>query len=485
MSYTPNINLMLTSEGDTTTTFKEWRVGINGENDDSNMSKIDKAIGDLTQTCSRLSAKIDDATLQTWKDVQAIVRSGLASMYFSIGDQFVVEKLSDVTANIGTSTGITSVTVDANTFVEGMGETRGGEYVFTFDNGSWYNKKGEAIELADYGITVTGTAKANDTVVITETTTELVFDVIGIDHDTPADENYTHSMTLQLHDLLADAMVYDAGEAIYYIDKTEHPSGLPAGTYTLQMSEDSGDTITFTTTKTIPVGGQIFYDIDYSDTVITYDSADSTSPLETLSTISGTGTNIGIGYDSVEGTVNDDYWRQWGSNRWTTSELRQWLNTNRDAGTWWVPQTNFDRPGTTAETDGFLNNMDAAFLDVVGDVVKTTQKGVADGYGLETSTERFFLLSRPEVYGGIERSADGADGTVYPYYGAGYSALSAPGTGSDKNRIKYRNGSAYHWWLRTPGADYGGGVRGVLGDGHLSSDNAYGSYGVAPACVIV
>ena len=36
MSNTPNLNLMLTPEDDTTTTFKDWRTGINGE-DDSNM----------------------------------------------------------------------------------------------------------------------------------------------------------------------------------------------------------------------------------------------------------------------------------------------------------------------------------------------------------------------------------------------------------------------------------------------------------------
>lgn len=52
-SYTPNIDLLLTPESDTTTTFKEWRTGINGEGDNSNMSKIDKEVGQLKDTVNR------------------------------------------------------------------------------------------------------------------------------------------------------------------------------------------------------------------------------------------------------------------------------------------------------------------------------------------------------------------------------------------------------------------------------------------------
>ena len=38
----------------------------------------------------------------------------------------------------------------------------------------------------------------------------LVWDVIGIDHDTPADPQFTHSMTLQLHDCFTANMQFDA-----------------------------------------------------------------------------------------------------------------------------------------------------------------------------------------------------------------------------------------------------------------------------------
>ena len=56
--------------------------------------------------------------------------------------------------------------------------------------------------------------------------TNLVWDVIGIDHDTPADPQFTHSMTLQLHDCFPTVIQFDAPEAFYYAE-----NGLAAGTY--------------------------------------------------------------------------------------------------------------------------------------------------------------------------------------------------------------------------------------------------------------
>ena len=45
MSNTPNYNLYLTEDDDSSTKFKEWRKNINGSTD-SNMTKIDTALGE-------------------------------------------------------------------------------------------------------------------------------------------------------------------------------------------------------------------------------------------------------------------------------------------------------------------------------------------------------------------------------------------------------------------------------------------------------
>lgn len=504
MSTTQNLQLTLTPEDDTTTTFKAWRLSINGESSDSNMKKIDSAYGDLTEQTEQLQAKLNTVSDKvfgeapsTWADVQSIVRNGAASQYFDIGDQFVVEKLSAVTASAGTSTGITTATVTADTFITGCGEVHAGEYVFTYDGKSWRDEDGKTIKLTTYGISVTGTAVTGDHVIITETTTPLTFDVIGIDHDTPADTTKTHSMTLQMHDLWSSTMVYDAGEATWYIDEETYPTGLAAGTYyfTLPSGYDTsyggGSTFNFTLTNAVPVGGQIRFAWSYATQasackILTYASTTATSATETVSVVAGeSGTAMPtLSTTAVTANTNCVHRMRYGSNNWSESALRQWLNTDGAANSWWEPKSVFDRPAN-ASSAGFLKGIDPAFLDVVGNVTKTTQKSVSDGYGLDTTTERFFLLSRPEVYAGTERSADGADGTVYEYYGAGHSDLSSPGTGSDSNRIKYRSGSATYWWLRTPTCGGGGSVRFVHPPGDLGGYYAYNSIGVAPACVIV
>ena len=80
--------------------------------------------------------------VNTWKDIQAIVRLGLASKVFHIGNQLVCNK-------------------------------------------------GDK---------------------------QLVWDIIGFDHDIPADAQFEHSMTIQLHDLLPSAMQFDGTEALFYCE---------------------------------------------------------------------------------------------------------------------------------------------------------------------------------------------------------------------------------------------------------------------------
>lgn len=512
MSTTNNLNLTLTSEDDTATTFKTWRLSINGESSDSNMNKIDKAYGDLSDQIHVISDKVFNEAPRTWADVQGIVRSGLASRYFDIGDQLVVEKWTSVTADIGESTGIQTVMIDPDTFISECGEVRGGAYFFMYDGVTWRDEDGAAVEngdlamfgLENYGIVLTGVPVSGDHVVVVVKSTELVFDIIGIDHDTPADSQYTHSMTLQMHDALPTPMVFDAPEAAFYVDEETYPNGLAAGTYGYETRGDGiGLTGSFTLKNSVPVGGQIkfLFKNDYTvATIETYKTSDAKKPIETVNPEkyeTGISTLITLTKNVVNATTNSKCRTQYGSNNWSQSAIRQWLNSRNSAmlGSWWRPQTNFDRPTIdVTQLDGFLKKIDPAFLDIVGNVIKTTQKSATDGYELETTTERFFLLSRAEVYGGAERSTDDADGTVYEYYSAKHSDLSAPGVGADSNRTKAfyvggYGGSPVYWWLRTPNCTDGCTVRfvtktGSVGSyyaGSLNDENFY----IVPACVIV
>lgn len=322
-----------------------------------------------------------------------------------------------------------------------------------------------------------------------ENGTTLVWDVIGFDHDSPANDELTHSMTLQLHDIYTN-MMFDTREAFYYC-----ASALPAGTYKFSITAHSyvqsevGKTYKFTTTVDIPVGGQLVFKQAYdaplqNASIDTFANASSNTPLETvIMTESATGINLGSIGNSIDGNFNSMQRALTGNNRWKESEIRQFLNSDKEAGFVWSSQNHFDRPPTWVSTqDGFLRGMDNDFLSVIGAVKKTIAKNtVCDGGGFETTNDKFFLISKDEVYSGQENNIN--EGGPYAYYDI-FSTLSAAGAGSDANRIKYDGDMQKYWWLRSPAFASASSARCVTQVGAIS---AYylSSLGVVPACNVI
>jgi len=362
-----------------------------------------------------LEAQSGSIKPQSWAQVQALVRAGLASKVFMVGDQLTCQK---------------------------------------------------------NGVTLT-------------------WDIIGFDHDTPTDSHLTHSMTIQLHDVYKD-LQFDAREAFYYCS-----AALPAGTYKITIgahtwkSTEVGKTYQFTTTVEVPAGGQLVFKQAYDATLAggsidTFASATATTPLETVTMSEGSsGQSLGTIDNTIQTNLNSMQRALLGNNRWKESAIRQMLNSAAAAGSVWAAQNNYDRPPSWVTSEkGWMNDLDADFLAVVGEAEKVTAKNtVTDGGGYDTTTDKFFLLAREEVYMGKENSID--EGGAYGYY-SDYSDLAAAGTGADTNRIKYLNGTKKYWWLRTPYSGYGGHVRFVAAAGEMSIGYfASGSFGVAPACNII
>lgn len=322
----------------------------------------------------------------------------------------------------------------------------------------------------------------------------LTWDILGINHDTPSDSQYTRTMTLQLHDQFPTALQLDAPEAFYYCE-----TALTAGTYYFTI--DSTDVTAnndlsayqFTLTQDVPAGGQLTFPwssgVASAVKVNSFASRTSTTAIEQVSVTEGTdGQNLGnltIAGD-FSNNLNSIHRVRFGSNNYKESAIRQWLNSSAAAGSVWKPQTKWDRPPAwAATTAGFMNGMDADFLAVIGKThIIVARNTVCEGGGYDEMDDYFFLLSGREVYMGNE-VASVIEGEPYPYY-SDYSDLSAPSTGADSNRIKYRGGTAQYWWLRTPTS---GGVRVVRSvyypAGGLDTDYALNSRGVAPACNII
>lgn len=322
--------------------------------------------------------------------------------------------------------------------------------------------------------------------------------VRGHDNHIAANNKLTHTMTLETKYVYGTAngtyrsFVFDATEALYYAAEE-----LPAGTYnfTLLAGYDTtyggGKTLSFTLTKPVPAGGVIMFPWGYqkqsTDTKIsTYASNAATAAIESVTvTESADGTSLGVADGTVE-NLNHTHRIRYGSNNYAQSAARQWLNSDAAAGGVWAPTTVFDRPPSwNTSYSGFMLGLPADFLAVVEPAaipcrtnsifevnsLDGTEFAVNQVYTLK---DKFFLLSRPEIYGTWD-SATYKDGTLLEFY----EGL------TDTERIKYdAAGSARSCWLRSPTPGHADYERIVNTSGALSNHSAYFAYGVAPACII-
>ena len=326
----------------------------------------------------------------------------------------------------------------------------------------------------------------------------ITWDVIGHNCDILSDSKYAgrDNMTLYMHNQLSTTMQFDAREAFYVADE-EIPENTTC--YILIESQpwytaDQGKYAQFTLTQGLPIGGQIVFTHSqdttmFEKTLSTYDSANATTARETPTITEGSdGTkNLGTLKENLtQANVNSCRRSFWGSHNYKTSAIRQWLNSDAAAGNVWTPQTKFDRPPSWVNSaNGFMYGMDEDFLKVVKKThIKTARISSfeEDSLTYDEMDDYFFLLSKPQIYGGV--TVSGVDeGQAYPYF-KDYSTLNAAGAGDDSNRIKTRNNTANWYWLRSPDPWSAYYVRSVSATGSLGSGAAANGSGVAAACTI-
>ncbi len=447
--------------------------------------------------------------ITSYSQVQAIVRAGLAPKVFAIGDQIVVNRATAVTGASDNS-GL-SIAVVLATFVSKKGEAGTKDYEFTFDGLAWHDESGNSVVLSQYGITITGSPVEDDKIVISEVASEIAFDIIGFDVDTPKDSRFTHSMTLQTHGTVIKEFQFDGSELMYY-----SAAGLAAGKYKLTLDHGAygggtaqDDTYVFTTSSPIPAGGGFrhttmgAYQSSYTKTQITNGTfatynADYTALESSLAcTIYNADTDtdaVDLGkfstrktYLSAEELANRNSLEKqaYGSNNYMLSALRQWINSSAAAGAWWVSKHIFDRPNSSKASAGFLYGLDPAFLSVLGLSDKdfkteTVWDGVDGSSVTHTFSDLFFLLSNKEVMFNSVKD----EGVVYPYWN---EAIPTASNDANSFRIKYApDSAANNWWMRTANRSHGHLVYNVSTTGACYDRHvAYGSCGVAPACVVI
>lgn len=280
------------------------------------------------------------------------------------------------------------------------------------------------------------------------------------------------------------------------------PDGLPVGSYYFTIESawgnnvKAGDIVCFKTTKVVPAGGRVSGCYGAPDQAkanwrIYTHSADGKTQIETITptfTKTDSATNLGTQHlNKREGNLNSTQEMAYGWNRWKTSALRQYLNSEAAKGAWWTAQDEWDvAPDQLKDKAGFLSGCSADFLSALQIVKVTTfANTVNDGGGEDTTYDRVFIPSMEQMYCAPQIKGEG----TYLEYWKQRSGATAPLAqwGTYPNIITYavenhtspqnmrlrsasRVSAFYSWYVNS--------------SGNVSNNHASTAYRFAPLVVI-
>ena len=200
-------------------------------------------------------------------------------------------------------------------------------------------------------------------------------------------------------------------------------------------------------------------------------------------------------FDAKEPSNPNSDRKNYGNNRYSQSNIDQWLNSAAGAGAWYSARHTYDAPPNNANVwdgyneydaqPGFLSFFEESFRNAILDsTIRVAKNTVTDGGGYEDITRKVYLLSRMEV--GLSNENGIAEGSKWDLFSDDNSRKAYP-TAEAVSRSEYTSGSLnasspWYWWLRTPYVGYSYYARLVNADGTLSSNYAcLGHWGVRPA----
>lgn len=206
------------------------------------------------------------------------------------------------------------------------------------------------------------------------------------------------------------------------------PEGLSAGTYYFTIEESwgsnviAGDVVCFTLTSDVPAGGRLSGcygapDIAKSNWRIYSHSADGKTTLETVTpTFEASGTDLGIQKHNIRnGNLNSTQEMVYGWNRWKTSALRQYLNSDKDTGKWWVQQDDWDiAPDQLTTKAGFLTGLPEDLKSILKETKIITYSNVVNDKGeTDITFDKVFIPSLEEIYVNPQITGEGG---AHEYY---------------------------------------------------------------------
>lgn len=194
-------------------------------------------------------------------------------------------------------------------------------------------------------------------------------------------------------------------------------------------------------------------------------------------------------FDAKEPSNSDVNRQDDGNNRYSVSNLDQWLNKDAAGGAWYSAAHSADQSPNSSSVvsantqyathpsflNGFTDDEKAAILSTSIRVVKPS----TDGGSYEDVVRKVFLPSTTEV--GLSNENSIAEGAAWGYYTSNTARIgyvtqqcfsNTPSSSKPSNKT-----TPWYWWLRTPHSSYAYYARFVNSDGNSNSYRAYYGYG--------
>ena len=200
-------------------------------------------------------------------------------------------------------------------------------------------------------------------------------------------------------------------------------------------------------------------------------------------------------FDAKEPDNNDSNRQKNGNNRYSVSNLDQWLNKDATGGAWYSAAHSADHSPDTSDgtggystqyaarpgfLNGFTDDEKAAILTTTIRVVKPSSADI----GYEDIARKVFLPSTTEV--GLNNENNIPEGTAWGYYTSDALRVAILTTQCFTHTLSGTKPTdkenPWYWWLRTPHYLNSRSCRYIKMDGtDLSQYANSGSYGVRPA----
>ena len=204
-----------------------------------------------------------------------------------------------------------------------------------------------------------------------------------------------------------------------------------------------------------------------------------------------------VQFDGPEPDNPDSNRKASGNNRYMYSAVRQWLNSDADAGEWWTAQHSADAAPDVASKNlpGFLKCIPASMAAALQPVMVQTATANVDSNVIDTTYDKVWLPSKDELYAVADTTNSNINisGVEGPYWEYWKTRIGTSSPASDNNssanakRLTYpvsNTSTASTVCLRSAYRSNSSRVWVLHADGYLTTHNAPAGFRVAPACAI-